>query len=84
VQTFKAEAGTQYYFDLESRDFNAFLRIEDSAGKKLAEDDDSAGEYNSRIGLRPTGDDTLRLIVTTSEAGQSGAYRLIIRKAGPK
>ncbi len=82
VHTFKVEAGATYTFDLESLDFNSFLRVEDSAGKPLAEDDDGAGNYNSRVVLRPVKDDTVRLVVTTSEPGQSGAYRLIIRKAG--
>jgi serine protease Do len=84
VHSFKVAAGMSYTIDLESTDFDAYLRIEDSAGKQLAEDDDSAGEFNSRVALRPAKDDTVRIIVTTCDPGQLGDYRLIIRQADKK
>jgi S1-C subfamily serine protease len=83
---FKVSGGPKatYTIDLESTDFDAFLRVEGSDGKQLAEDDDSAGEYNSRVVLHPQKDDNLRLIVTTCDPGQWGAYRLIVRRAETK
>jgi serine protease Do len=84
VHSFKVAAGGTYTIDLESTDFDAYLRIEDSAGKQLAEDDDSAGDFNSRVVLRPQREDTLRIIVTTCDPGQRGAYRLIVRQADKK
>jgi S1-C subfamily serine protease len=86
VHAFKVTGGPKatYTIDLESVDFDAFLRVEGAGGKQVAEDDDSAGEYNSRIVLHPTNDDNLRLIVTTCDPGQFGAYRLIVRRAEGK
>jgi serine protease Do len=86
VHTFHVTGGPSvtYTFDLESKDFDAYLRIESANGKQLAEDDDSAGDYNSRVVLHPTKDDNLRLIVTTCDPDQSGAYRLIVRRAEGK
>jgi serine protease Do len=84
LHTFKVMPGTRYIFDLESTDFDAFLRIENSAGKQLAEDDDSAGDFNSRVVLNANKEDTLRIIVTTCDPGQRGDYRLTIRKAEKK
>jgi S1-C subfamily serine protease len=84
VHTFKVTPGARYTIDLESTDFDAYLRVEASDGKKLAEDDDSGGEYNARVVLRPEREDTLRIIATTCDPGQRGAYRLIIRKAALK
>jgi hypothetical protein len=81
VHSFKVMAGTRYIIDLESTDFDAFLRVENSAGKQLAEDDDSAGDFNSRLVLNADKEDMLRIIVTTCDPGQSGAYRLIIRQS---
>jgi hypothetical protein len=84
VHTFKVAAGATYTIDLESTDFDAFLRIENSAGKQLAKDDDSGGDFNARVELHPKEDDTLRIIVTTCDPGQLGAYRLTIRQAEKK
>ena len=43
---------------------------------------------NARIVFTPKADDTFRLVVTTCDPGQVGAYRLTIRetnaKAAPK
>src|SRR5207253_9486509 len=80
VHTFKMTAGFAYTIDLESEDFDAYLRLEDSAGKQLAEDDDGAGKLNARIVFRPTTEETFRIIVTTCDPDQFGAYRLTIHK----
>jgi hypothetical protein len=84
VIPFKAKAGMRYAFDLESMDFDSYLRVENSAGKQLAEDDDSAGDFNARLFLRTEKDDTLRIVVTTCDPGQSGAYRLTVRETEKK
>jgi serine protease Do len=39
----KCVEGRTYTIDLRSDDFDAFLRLEDSTGKQVAEDDDSGG-----------------------------------------
>jgi serine protease Do len=81
VYLFRMAPGSAYTLDLESEDVDAFLRLEDSSGRQLAEDDDSGGRLNSRIVFRPMKDDTYRIIVTTCDPGQTGAYRLTVRQA---
>jgi hypothetical protein len=73
--------GSAYTLDLESFDIDSYLRLEDSTGRQLAEDDDGAGRLNARIVFRPTKEDTYRIIVTTCDPGQAGAYRLTVRQA---
>src|SRR5436190_13419664 len=46
---FRMEAGATYTIDLIGHGFDAYLRVADSTGKSLAEDDDSGGSLNSRI-----------------------------------
>jgi serine protease Do len=79
---FKLTAGASYAIDLESTAFDAFLRLEDLAGKQLAQDDDSAGNLNSRIEYRALSDISIRIIVTTAEMGHTGVYRLTVRQEG--
>src|SRR5262249_25886133 len=43
------KAGSVYTIDMVSNEFDAYLRLEDSSGKELAEDDDSGGNLNARI-----------------------------------
>ncbi len=81
VHEFRMLPGHAYTIDLESFDFDAYLRLEDSKGKQLAEDDDGAGKLNARIVFRPTTEETFRIIATTCDPGQAGAYRLTIRQA---
>jgi hypothetical protein len=81
---FKATGGATYTFDLQSNEFDAFLRLEDSSGKKLAEDDDGAGDLNSRIVYSPGKDENIRIVVTTCDPGEHGAYRLTVRQAEAK
>jgi serine protease Do len=84
VHTLKLAAGETYTFDLESTRFDAYLRLEDSASKVLAQDDDSAGNLNARIVYRATKDDTVRIIVTSADPGRTGAYYLAVRHAEGK
>ena len=84
VHEFKMQAGKTYTLDLASEEFDAYLRIENDEKGKLAEDDDGGGFLNSRIVFTPTSDDTYRLVVTTCDPGQAGAYRLTIRETNAK
>jgi hypothetical protein len=79
VHLFRMEAGTTYTIDLISREFDAYLRVEDSSEKGLAEDDDSGGNQNSRIFFTAPRTDTYRLVATTFVDGASGEYTLIIQ-----
>jgi hypothetical protein len=79
VHTLKLTPGRAYRIDLKSDDFDAYLRLEDSQGKALAEDDDSGGGTDARIVFTPTKEDTYRLVVTTFAKGDTGAYSLTVR-----
>ncbi len=72
--------GVLYVIDLTSKDFDAYLRLEDAAGKVLAEDDDGGGGKNARLFFIPpkTGDYT---VIATAYKPQTGKYRLTVQKA---
>jgi hypothetical protein len=78
--TVKLAAGDRVTIDLASNEFDAYLRLEDSKGKQLAEDDDSGGDLNARIVFRAPRDDTYRIIATTCNPGESGRFTLTVRK----
>lgn len=71
--------GRTYVIDLRSGQFDSFLRLEDSAFRQMAQDDDSGGGLNARIIFRCPRTDNYRVIATTFGPGQ-GAYTLSIRE----
>jgi Bacterial pre-peptidase C-terminal domain len=71
-----------YLIDLESSDFDAYLRILDSAGKELATDDDSGEGLNARIRFTPPKEDNYQIVATRFSSGQ-GNYVLKIRDLTP-
>jgi hypothetical protein len=79
VHTMKMKAGKTYQIDLVSRAFDSFLRLEDSAGKELAKDDDGGGFPNARIVFKAPKDDTYRIIVTNLDS-KTGDYTLTIAR----
>jgi S1-C subfamily serine protease len=84
IHEFKMQAGKTYTLDMTSEDVDSYLRVEHDDNGKLAEDDDSAGMMNSRIVFTPTADGTYRLVATTCDPGQLGAYRLTVREVNAK
>src|SRR5262249_61673489 len=85
VHEVKLEVGKFYAIDLESAAFDAYLRLEDAAGKQLAEDDDSGGGTNARLLFRPAHSGAYRVIVTAFPRGSgTGAYTLTVRRASPR
>lgn len=78
VYAVKLRKGKAYVIDLVTTDFDAFLRLEDSTGVQLAEDDDGGGNLNSRIRHTAAKDDTY-LIYTTSLGGGQGNYTLSVK-----
>jgi hypothetical protein len=84
VYTLKLTVGSTYTIDLESGDFDSYLRLEDPNGKQVAEDDDGAGKMNSRIVYTPEQDGVYRIVVTTCDPDQTGTYRLAIHQNDSK
>jgi hypothetical protein len=82
VHAVALQAGRLYVFDLESTDFDAFLRLEDAQGKKLAENDDieEGVNQNSRIVFTPETSGTYRLVATAFQGQGMGTYVLRIRE----
>jgi hypothetical protein len=90
MYTFFMRKGHKYVIECDSKEVDSFLRLEDSAGKQLAEDDDGAGYPNARIVFKCPKTDTYRIFVTTygkeaegKEFGNYGAYTLTIRILSP-
>jgi serine protease Do len=84
IHEFKVQPGKVYTFDLLSEDFDAYLRLEDADGNKIAEDDNGAGFRNSRIVYSAAADGTVRIVATTCNAGETGGYRIVIRETSAK
>lgn len=78
------EAGRSYRIDLESEEFDSYLRLEDAQGKVLQEDDDSGNGLNARIRFTPAENGIFRLRVTTFAPAATGAYKLKISTTFPK
>src|SRR5207244_627360 len=72
--------GKSYLIDLESTDFDAYLRLEDPRGVQVAVDDDSGGNLNARISHTATETGTFRLIATGYGRDTRGKFTLTIRE----
>jgi uncharacterized protein (TIGR03067 family) len=79
VYTAYLEAHRTYTIDLKSTSFDAFLRVEDSGGNQLAEDDDSGGDLDARIAFSPPRSDTYRIIAASRGGHGVGAFSLQVR-----
>jgi hypothetical protein len=79
VYDVKMIAGKTYVIDLMSKQFDAFLRLEDAAGKQLAQDDDSGGGNNARIRFKAPQEGVYRIIATTFNV-ETGQFLLKVRE----
>src|SRR5206468_1494641 len=79
---FKMVAGASYVINLLSRDFDAYLRVEDANGKALAEDDDSGGSLDARLVFTAPRTETYQMVATTFAADQGGAFTLQVARVG--
>jgi hypothetical protein len=80
IHTLKFAKDKTYQIDLESSDFDAYLRVEDAAGKQLAFNDDCGEGLNSRLRFTPEKDGGYQIIATTFSGG-AGTYTLKVRSA---
>jgi hypothetical protein len=74
--------GKIYRIDMASTEIDSSLRIENEAGKTLAQDEDGGGGLNARISFRPPEDGRYRIQATTY-AGDVGSYTLTIHEVEP-
>jgi CHAT domain-containing protein/Flp pilus assembly protein TadD len=85
VHEIDLEAGKAYVIDLASKDFDAFLRIEDAKGKPLGSDDNAGGGTDARLAFTVRVGATYRLIATAAPKGEPrGAYTLTVRLDDPR
>lgn len=72
--------GKTYQFDLRSKDFDSYLRLEDSTGKQVAEDDDGGGFPNARMIYTAVKGGEYKIIVTSFD-GKGGKFMLNVAEA---
>jgi hypothetical protein len=86
VHEVKMTAGKPVVIEMQSKQFNTYLRLEDAKGKTLAENDDidpAAKNLNSRILFLPKADGIYRVIATSFQRKGRGEYEIIVREYGP-
>ena len=75
----KLTEGRSYQIDLSSKAFDAFLRLEDAKGKKLAENDDGAGKgTDARLKFTPAKTAEYTIVCTTFTPNATGKFSLTI------
>jgi hypothetical protein len=79
IYAIKLAKGKSYQIDMMSKDLDSFLRLEDSAGKELAKDDDSGGNHNARIQFECPDSGEYRIIATTYFGGM-GSFSLSVQE----
>jgi len=82
VHPFSMLSGKAYRIDLKSKDFDAFLRLEDPSGRQVAVDDDSGGDHNAQIIYKAKTTGKYKVIATSYDR-KPGKYTLTIAAAGP-
>ncbi|GAB4379324.1 MAG: hypothetical protein Kow00121_33250 [Elainellaceae cyanobacterium] len=80
--TFEGTAGQQITVELNSNEFNSYLILLTPEGENFAQDDDSAGESNSRLEVTLPADGTYTILANTFNSGETGAYTLKVAAAG--
>jgi eukaryotic-like serine/threonine-protein kinase len=88
VHDVKLTAGKPLVIEMQSKEFNTFLRLQDAQGKTLVENDDidfpnKNTSTNSRILFIPKEDGVYRVIATSCQQKGRGDYDLIIRQYSP-
>lgn len=77
VWTFQGNAGQAVTIDVMSDDFDAYGQLLDAAGNRLAEDDDSGGNLNSRITFTLPATGQYQIVVNNfGDSRRTGLYRL--------
>jgi hypothetical protein len=84
VHIVKMVPGREYTIRMDSNQIDSYLRLEDSNGTQLAQDDDSGGNLNAKIVFTPTKADNYRIIATTFAGGMTGPYTLSVRPSGER
>jgi len=85
VYTVKLKAGQTYRIDMtttaDPKKFDPYLRLENAAGKQLAEDDDGGGFPNAKIIFKAEQDGSYKVVATTFAPNMTGDYTLTVTAA---
>lgn len=76
----KLAKGKTYQIDMMSQNFDCYLRLEDSGKKQLAEDDDSGDDTDAQIIFTAPEDGVYRVITTSFDEDEMGAFKLRIQQ----
>jgi hypothetical protein len=79
---FQGQAGQRAVFDLTSSAFDPYLMVVAPSGDKKENDDFNGSNSRSRLDLALEETGTYRVIVTSYQKGEAGAYELRIDAAG--
>src|SRR5262249_24575611 len=82
VYKVRMQKGSAYQIDMKSRQFDSYLRLGDSKGRELAEDDDSGGMLDAQIIFNCERDDEYKVIATAFNQNVVGMFTLTIKKRG--
>jgi hypothetical protein len=85
IHQYEMAVGKLYLIELESEEFDAYLKLQDRQGTLLGENDDiSPDNRNSLLVFTPRQDGTYRIVATSFQEAGRGGYTLRIRdlKAG--
>jgi hypothetical protein len=82
VHVVSMKAGKVYTIDMVSKDVDSYLRLLDSKGNQLDEDDDSGGNQNARIIFNCAKDGDYKVVCTTFGPDMNGGYTLTVKTTG--
>lgn len=81
AHSFKMQGGLLYVIELNSGEFDAYLRLEEVPGKVLATNDNiSKDNLNSRITITAPRDASYRIVATSTHHRGRGTYTVTIRE----
>ncbi len=69
-------SGQTYVIDLMSSNFDPYLIVEDSQGRRITQNDDGGNGLNSRVIFTPRRSGTYRIVVTSYRVRATGNYTL--------
>ncbi len=77
--TYKMVEGRTYQIDMQTRAFDAFLRLENAKGEQVAADDDSGGMLNARIIYRAPKSGDYTICAMSLGGGSTGKFTLVVK-----
>ncbi|NER93637.1 MAG: tetratricopeptide repeat protein [Symploca sp. SIO1B1] len=83
VHTFEGKVGEQIVIELDSREFDVYLILDDPQGNKIAEDDNGGNGRNARVIVTLPVTGTYKITVNTFP-GELGKYSISLRTALPE